>query len=145
MRHRAAKRLLPSLPDQTLPVGVEMAVRCHVETCGRCQRTLDDIETAEELMRRLPAALFPIESEPPRTYRRLVSLAHWSGDPDIPAPDGWRAPILSIVCFLSCVVMAAAVGQYSPTLDFHGGAPMIVAQNLPAASYLPMGWASARP
>jgi len=59
VRHGRARRLLPALPDGTLPAEVEAEVRGHLARCGRCWREMRELELSEALLRRLPRVLVP--------------------------------------------------------------------------------------
>jgi anti-sigma factor RsiW len=115
VRHWRAKHLLAALPDGTLPPATARAVRAHAAGCGRCERRLAEHARAEQLLRRIPASILPLERSP-LTYPRLSGLARWSGEPDLPAPDRWRLPVLGFVGALAALSMIVAVGSWSPVM-----------------------------
>ena len=92
MMHWRASRLLASLPDGTLPEETELEVRVHAASCARCRRRLREFELAEDLLRRMPAAIQPLEWSP-SSYRRLASLASWSTEPELPEPESITADV----------------------------------------------------
>jgi len=90
MTHRRARRLLSSLPDGLLAPASEAAVRGHVARCPRCRRALAELEMADAWLRRLPAALVPLEPSA-AAEARLERLARWSAAPSRPAAGAWAA------------------------------------------------------
>ncbi len=139
MMHWRASHPLASLPDGTLPEETELDLRVHVASCARCRRRLHELEMAEELLRRMPAAIQPLEWSP-SSYRRLSSLARWSTEPELPEPDRWRAPILSLVSAFAILMIALMVGHYSPFLDEPIGSSITLAYQLPDADHIPTHW-----
>ena len=81
--HWTARRLLTALPDGTLEPAREAKVLEHLDGCRRCQRRHAQIEMAEDLLRRMPASLVPLDPHP-STHARLSRLARWSEEPDLP-------------------------------------------------------------
>ena len=61
MIHWKASRLLVQLPDDTLPPQTEIEVRVHVASCARCRTQLHEIQVSEDLLRRLPPSIVPLE------------------------------------------------------------------------------------
>lgn len=103
MRHRSARRFLPQLLDGTLSVTIELGVRGHARSCGRCQRDLADFELCERLVARLPLGIIPL-SETAAGERRLVGLASWA----FPRPA--RRRWLALEGFAAAVAAGALAG-----------------------------------
>lgn len=141
MIHWKARRLLASLPDNTLAKHVELEVRVHVASCARCRSIVKEQELAEALLKRLPASIQPLEWSS-RDYNRLARLARWSHEPAPPPPDRWRAPILSLVGAVAILAIAILFGRYSPVYDPTLGpiGPASLAQFPPDATYVPSHW-----
>lgn len=95
MIHPVARRLLPRLLDGELPPSREAALLRHLERCGRCRRARAELELAEGLLRRLPAALVPLEASA-EAEERLRALARWGLAAGSAAPSsGSKAPVRS--------------------------------------------------
>ena len=139
MMHWRANRLLASLLDGTLPEETEIDLRVHVASCARCRRRLREFEVAEDLLRRMPAAIQPLEWSP-SSYRRLTAMASWSTEPELPEPDRWRAPVLSLVSAFAIFMIALMVGQYSPILDEPIGSSIRLGYQVPDADHIPTHW-----
>lgn len=112
MRHGRARRLLPALPDQTLPTLLESEVRVHLQRCRACRRRLDELETSEALLRLLPASLVPRWSSP-AAETRLAALARWSA---APAARDWptilRVPALGALAAAATVAVLLSLGSW---------------------------------
>jgi anti-sigma factor RsiW len=139
MMHWRASRLLASLPDGTLAEETELEVRVHAASCAHCRRRLSEFEAAEELLRRMPSAIQPLEWSP-TSYRRLTSLASWSTEPELPEPDRWRTPVLSLASAFAIFMIALMVGHYSPVLDEPIGSSVTLAYQVPDAAHIPSHW-----
>ena len=138
MRHWKARRLLAALPDGMLPEDDEREVRAHLGDCAGCRRRLDQLELAESLLRHMPAALLPLERSP-ATHARLVSLARWSEEPELPAPGRWHAPVIAVVGFVATLFVAATMGSWSPVVQ-QSTIPTVIAMQPPESVYLPVTW-----
>ena len=125
MRHWKAKRLLASLPDDTLPAETERAVRAHVAVCARCERRLARIHQAEALLQRLPASILPLEASP-HTYPRLTRLAAWSEEPELPTPGRWRAPALGLASLVAVSLVMLSVRTWAPVMS-ESSSPVVLA------------------
>jgi hypothetical protein len=139
MRHGRARRLIPALPDATLPEMQELELRVHVVSCARCRRQVREMELAEALLRRLPVSLLPAE-ESRASAARLASLARWSPDPYAPEPGRWRFPALGLAGMLGMMLLAITLGSGVPV---RGDTPdqVLLASLYPESSaYLPVGW-----
>jgi hypothetical protein len=138
MMHWKASRLLASLPDGTLPRNLELDVRDHVASCARCRQRLKGLELSERLFRGMPSSVSPLEWSP-RSYRRLTVLARWSNEPEMPGPERWRIPILSLASALAIVTMAVMMGRYSPVYEQMAG-PTSLIYTQPDGFYVPSHW-----
>jgi hypothetical protein len=136
MMHWRARRLLWSLPDGTLAERVERALLEHVEGCERCLRELGEIQRAETLVRRLPAALLPLEVSP-RALGRLRSLSRWGEGIPEPASERWSAPLLGVAGAFAVAVVVIGMGAWSPILTQDRAGSLGVASVVPDSSYLP--------
>jgi anti-sigma factor RsiW len=87
MTHRALRRRLHDLLDGTLAAGDAADVRRHLAGCRSCRRELRELEAAEALVGRLPAALVPL-GRGAEASTRLAALARWA------APVAARRPLL---------------------------------------------------
>ncbi len=116
MIHWKASRLLAQLPDDTLPPETEIAVRVHVASCARCRSRLHEIQVSEDLLRRLPPSIVPLEPAPD-AYVRLAALARWTDDEEITAdPQGWRLSFLSVASVILLFCLAASAGSWARTI-----------------------------
>lgn len=116
MIHWKTSRLLAQLPDDTLAPEIEIDVRAHVASCARCRAQLREIQVAEDLLRRLPPSIVPLEPAP-GAYLRLAALARWTDDEEITAdPEGWRLSFLSVASVLLIFCLAASAGSWAPTI-----------------------------
>jgi anti-sigma factor RsiW len=80
MTHRALRRRLHDLLDETLAAHDARVVRGHLAGCRACRRELRELEAAEALVRRLPAALVPLGGGA-EASARLAGLARWAAPP----------------------------------------------------------------
>ena len=143
MRHGKARRLIPALPDGTLPKMQELDLHVHVASCARCRRQVREMEVSESLLRRLPVSLLP-EQESRASVARLASLARWSPDPYAPEPGRWRFPALGLAGVVGMLLLVVTVGTWVP---MPGDTPeqVLLASIYPENSaYLPIGWAGSR-
>jgi anti-sigma factor RsiW len=112
VRHGRARRLLPALPDQTLPALLEGEVRAHLQRCRACRCRLDELETSEALLRLLPVSLVPRRSSS-AAESRLAALARWSA---APAPLDWsailRIPALGVLAAAATVGVLLSLGSW---------------------------------
>ena len=116
MIHWKASKLLAQLPDDTLPPEIELEVRVHVVSCARCRSRLHEIQVSEDLLRRLPPSIVPLEPAPD-AYVRLAALARWTDDEEITAdPEGWRLSFLSVASVVLLFCLAASAGFWAPTI-----------------------------
>ncbi len=113
--HWRAVRLLAQLPDDTLSEETELDVRVHAASCGRCRGRLHAIQISEDLLRRIPPSIVPVEASP-SAYVRLAALARWSGDEGIPDPDGWRLSFVGLASVVLLVCLAVSAGSWAPTI-----------------------------
>jgi anti-sigma factor RsiW len=114
--HWKSTKLLPQLPDDTLPPATEVELRAHVASCARCRARLHRIQLSEDLVRRLPPAIVPVERSRDE-YVRLAALARWTDDPEMTAdPQGWRLSFLSVASILTIFCVAASAGAWAPTV-----------------------------
>ncbi len=115
MRHRAASRLLPAVLDGTLPAPEESAVRAHAEECRRCARSLEELESAEALLRRLPLSLVPLA--PARDADvRLAGLARWAGRPQTAWAERLGLQAVGALAGAVLVALVIAVGDWEPVV-----------------------------
>ena len=130
MIHFKAARLLAQLPDDSLPRETEVEVRAHVVSCARCRARLHEIQLSEDLLRRIPPSIVPIE--PSRdAYVRLAALARWTDDDEIKAnPEGWRLSLVSVASVLLLFCVAASAGSWAPTIRL-GMSPDVSVDVLP--------------
>jgi anti-sigma factor RsiW len=138
MMHWRARRLLPALPDGTLERRTELELKRHLDGCGCCRRRLAELELSEGLLRRLPVSILPLEWSP-ATHGRLARLASWSEEPDLPEPERWRAPALSVLSLVATVFVATAVGAWAPVLP-ETSPPFSLAYIAPDSVSLPNTW-----
>jgi anti-sigma factor RsiW len=129
--HWRASRLLPQLPDDTLPRGTELEVRLHVASCARCRSRLHRIQLSEDLLRRIPPSIVPIETGP-GAYARLSALSRWADD-EIPDPQGWRVSMLGAASAFLLLCIVATAGTWAPTVSQHAS-PTVVLTSLPLES-----------
>lgn len=132
MIHWKAVKLLAQLPDDTLPPGVEVEVRAHVASCARCRRKLHELQVTEELLRRVPPAIVPLEAAPD-SYVRLAALARWTDEDDVAfpnGPEGWRLSFLSVASVVLIFFLAASAGSWAPSIR-HGMGPSVNLETLP--------------
>jgi anti-sigma factor RsiW len=130
--HWRASRLLPQLPDDTLPRGTELEVRLHVASCARCRSRLHRIQLSEDLLRRIPPSIVPIETGP-SAYARLSALSRWADDDEIPDPQGWRVSMLGAASAFLLLCIVATAGTWAPTVSRHAP-PTVVLASLPLES-----------
>ena len=142
MMHWRARRLVPALPDRSLPKRLERALRRHVASCRRCQRRLGELELDEALLRRLPLAVVPLAASP-ASYNRLASLARWSDEPDLPDPERWRGAALGLAGSLATLVLVATLASWSPVMK-STGSRLSMASLPPDSSYFPTGFQQGR-
>lgn len=127
MKHARARDLLAALPDGSLPLTTEAAVRAHAADCTECRRGIDELELSETLLRALPRRFLPLEWGP-EADRRLVALASWVGGP-LPAPPQ-HSPAqalgsLAAACILAVLLCTASL---LPHLGGGGEASMALAR-----------------
>ena len=116
MIHWKASRLLAHLPDDTLAPETEIEVRVHVASCARCRSRLRELQVSEDLLRRLPPAIVPLEPAPD-AYVRLAALARWTDDEEITAdPEGWRLSFLGVASAFLLLCLAVSAGSWVPTI-----------------------------
>jgi anti-sigma factor RsiW len=130
--HWHAARLLPQLPDDTLPKATELAVRVHVASCARCRARLHRIQLSEDLLRRIPPSILPLESGP-NGYSRLLALSRWTDDGEIRDPAGWRVSMLSAASVFLLVCLVATASTWAPSGD-EGARPTVAMAFLPPES-----------
>jgi anti-sigma factor RsiW len=129
--HLRARTLLHRLPDDTLPPEVEIELRAHVASCARCRRRLHEIQISEDLLRRLPPSIVPLEAGGRDAYVRLAALARWTDDEEIAAnPEGWRLSFLSVASVVLIFCLAASAGSWAPTIR-PGMGPTVNLETLP--------------
>ena len=139
MKHREARKLLPTLLDGTLPAGREAALRAHVDECPRCRTTLDEHEATEQLLAQLPLALVPLEASV-AADARLASLARWAAAPVL----SWQecVGLQAIGAFAAAMLVAAVIsaGHWEPVVEMpYESSPISIAA-LPSASVTPYTW-----
>ena len=128
--HWRASKLLAQLPDDTLPPEVEIEVRAHVASCARCRNRLHEIQLSEDLLRKLPPSIVPLETSPD-AYVRLAALARWTDDDEIRAdPEGWRLSFVGVASAVLILCVAASAGSWAPTIR-PGMGPSINLETLP--------------
>lgn len=140
MSHRWARRRLSALLDDALAPREEAELRVHLERCGRCRRELAELRAAEALLRRLPAALVPLDAGPIGTGR-LALLARWAS----PAPrdPGWRragAGVLAAAAAALLAVLLAHPPGTSESLEARHGSMshgVEVAARMPSSFLVP--------
>ena len=114
--HWKATKLLAQLPDDTLAPGIEIELRAHVASCARCRTRLHQIQLSEDLVRRLPPAIVPLERSRDE-YVRLAALARWTDDPEITSdPQGWRLSFVGLASLVMIFCVAASAGSWAPTV-----------------------------
>ncbi len=113
--HWRAARLLAQLPDNTLSRETELDVRVHVASCGRCRGRLRALQASEDLLRRIPPSIVPVEPSA-GAYVRLAALARWSADEGLPDPDGWRLSFVGMASVVLLVCLAVSAGSWAPTI-----------------------------
>ena len=115
--HWKASRLLAQLPDDSLAPDVEIEVRAHVVSCARCRSRLHEIQLSEDLLRRIPPSIVPIE--PSRgAYVRLAALASWTDDEEIAVdPQGWRISLVSVTSALLLFCVSPALADHEHELE----------------------------
>jgi len=111
--HWRASRLLAQLPDDTLSETVELEVRVHVASCARCRSRLHRIQVSEDLLRRIPPSILPLESGP-EAYARLLALSRWTDEDEIQDPTGWRVPALGAASAFLLLCIVATAGTWAP-------------------------------
>lgn len=118
MNHWKAKRLLAAVLDHTLPPTVEAQVRDHADGCCVCARGLAELEAAEELLLRLPAALVPREATP-ADEARLARLARWArlAPPTWPERMGLQA--VGALAGAALVALVITMGDWQPVVKEH--------------------------
>jgi hypothetical protein len=134
--HWKASRLLAQLPDDSLAPDVEIEVRAHVVSCARCRSRLHEIQLSEDLLRRIPPSIVPIE--PSRgAYVRLAALASWTDDEEITVdPQGWRISLVSVTSALLLFCVAASAGSWAPSVRPGMGPNMNVEMLFPDHAYV---------
>jgi hypothetical protein len=134
--HWKAWRLLAQLPDDSLAPDVEIEVRAHVVSCARCRSRLHEIQLSEDLLRRIPPSIVPIE--PSRgAYVRLAALASWTDDEEITVdPQGWRISLVSVTSALLLFCVAASAGSWAPSVRPGMGPNMNVEMLFPDHAYV---------
>jgi len=143
MRHGRARRLLPALPDGTLPPLVEGELRGHLARCARCRREQRELELAEALLQQLPRRVVPPVWSP-ASDARLSALARWAVEPGFQLADRWQLPAVSAATAFAVACLALAVGIHGPLVDSRrpGVAPLF--DSVPEVSAIPVGWRSGR-
>jgi anti-sigma factor RsiW len=113
--HLRARRLLHALTDDTLAEDVELELRIHVASCMRCRRMLAEQQVAENLLRRIPPSIVPLETSP-GAYVRLAALGRWTDEADVRDPEGWRLSFLGVATAGLLFCLAASAGTWAPTI-----------------------------
>lgn len=136
MHHWKARRLLPSLLDQTLPAPTEARVREHAESCARCADELDELLAIDGLLARLPAALVPADASA-EADGRLRRLARWVADP---APTVWERSLttfgaVAAACLFIVLVESGSLIHWTEP----AGDPVMLASVLPETRLFPTG------
>ena len=137
MIHWRASRLLPQLPDDMLPHTTELELRVHIASCARCRSRLRAIQLSEDLVRRIPPSILPLD-EGPNPYARLLALSRWTDGDEISDPQAWRVPILGAASAFLLLCIVATAGTWAPTVD-ENPSPTIVMAMLPPDSALVPG------
>jgi hypothetical protein len=137
MRHRRARRLLPSLLDQTLTAREEADVRRHAQRCRRCRPVWLELVLAEELLGELPPVLVPLEPTLV-SESRLAGLARWAADPAPRRPEQVGLPVLGAAAAAALLWWLLLPGAWSPP-PRDPGRPVVLASVLPEARLLPTG------
>lgn len=115
MNHFQARARLADLVDGGLCGNVEAEVRAHVAECERCRRRLGELELCETLLQRMPHSVAPLDLEP-AAYGRLVRLAHWSEEPELPERERWRAPTLGFAGLVAAAALALTMVAWRPVM-----------------------------
>ena len=140
MIHLRARRLLSQLPDGALDRRTELEVRVHVASCARCRTRLHQLQVSEELLRRIPPSILPVQQHR-GAYVRLAALSRWSGEDEIMDPEGWRLSALGVASALMLVLLAATANTWAPSIE-----PSLTGVNLDSlplqSAYFPNHYAS---
>jgi anti-sigma factor RsiW len=134
--HWRATRLLAQLPDDTLPPEAELEVRLHVARCARCRSKLHRIQLSEDLLRRIPPAIVPIDTGP-GAYVRLASLSRWADDGEIKDPEGWRVSALGVASAFLLLCLVASAGAWAPTVTEHAPPTIVLLSPPPDSAHIP--------
>lgn len=134
--HWRAARLLPQLPDDTLPTSTELELRVHIASCARCRARLHRIQLSEDLLRRIPPSIVPVEAGP-AAYARLLALSRWTDDDEIPDPAGWRVSMLSAASVFLLVCLVATAGFWAPTVNEDASPTIAMAFLPPESAHVP--------
>jgi len=113
--HWKARRLLAAVLDHTLPAPLEAAVREHADHCPSCDRALAELEGAERLLLKLPAALLP-RTATASDEARLSRLAGWArrGPPHWSERMGLQA--VGALAGAALIALVITMGVWQPVV-----------------------------
>ena len=138
MIHWTARKLLAQLPDDSLLPATEIELRAHVASCAQCRNRLHEMQVSEDLLRRIPPSIIPIEAAP-NAYVRLAALARWTEEGEIADPQGWRLSMLGVASVVLLFCLAASAGSWAPTITPGFGSSAVSMESLPPNyAYMPI-------
>ena len=139
MIHGNARRKLPELVDGALDDTTEVIVRGHVQGCARCRRVVDELESAETLLRKLPPSLVPrVASE--AADARLLALARWAAKPEPVWRERFGTSAIGAFAAAAGLALILMSATWAPLVADPGEAIALAALMPEATQYAPMGW-----